>query len=201
MSKAKEIRCLEAKLKEHPNMMVIPTDKMNSYKVIDKEKYIKWVLDHLKTDAIEVSADKLVKIHEEGNELLSKLGNTLSEKEMGFVEEMLDSRAVPTPKLLIKDHKPMNEKGEYVMWLIVPATNFTAAFPKVGYLGIKNIFDQNGIDYSGSTITQASQLKMTLKKLIITKDKVTIISFDAVRMYPSIKYKFVRKVIKFFARN
>jgi hypothetical protein len=25
------------------------------------------------------------------------------------------------------------------------------------------------------------------------KDKVTIISFDAVRMYPSIKYKFVKK--------
>jgi hypothetical protein len=65
MSKAKEIQCLEAKLKEHPNMMVIPTDKMNSYKVINKEKYIEWVLDHLKTDAIEVSADKLVKIHEE----------------------------------------------------------------------------------------------------------------------------------------
>jgi hypothetical protein len=181
--------------------MVIPTYKMNSYKVIDKEKYIEWVLDHLKTDAIEVSADKLIKIHEEGNELLSKLGNTLSEKEMDFVEEMLDSRAVPTPKLLIKDHKPMNEKGEYMMRLIVPATNFTVAFPKVGYLGIKNIFDQNGIDYSGSTITQASQLKMTLKKLSIMKDKVTIISFDAVRMYPSIKYKFVRKAVKFFVRN
>jgi hypothetical protein len=36
-------------------MMVIPTDNMNSYKVIDKEKYIEWVLNHLKTDAIEVS--------------------------------------------------------------------------------------------------------------------------------------------------
>jgi hypothetical protein len=31
---------------------------------------------------------ELVKIHEEGNELLCKLGNTLSEKETGFVEEM-----------------------------------------------------------------------------------------------------------------
>jgi hypothetical protein len=182
-------------------MMVIPTDKTNSYKVIDKEKYIEWVLDHLKTDAIEVSMDKLIKIHKEGNELLSKLGNTLSEKEMSFVEEMLDSRAVPTPKLLIKDHKPMSKKGKYVTRLIVPATNFTAAFPKVGYLGIKNIFDQNGLDYSGSTIIQASQLKTALKKLNITKDKVTINLFDAVRMYPSIKYKFVRKAVNFFARN
>jgi hypothetical protein len=120
---------------------------------------------------------------------------------MGFIEEMLDSRAVPTPKLLINNHKPMNNKGEYMMQLIVPATNFTAAFPKVGYLGIKNILDQNGINYSESTITQASQLKTTLKKLNITKDKVTIILFDTVKMYPSIKYKFVRKAVKFFARN
>ncbi len=81
MSKAKEIRRLEARLKEHPDMMVIPTNKTNSYKVINKEKYIKWVLDHLKTDAIEVSADKLVKIYEEGNELLSKLlGNTVRKR-------------------------------------------------------------------------------------------------------------------------
>jgi hypothetical protein len=80
MSKAKEIRHLEAKLREHPNMMVIPTDKTNSYKVIDKEKYIEWVLDHLKTDVIEVSADKLVRLHEEGNELLSKLGNTVRKR-------------------------------------------------------------------------------------------------------------------------
>jgi hypothetical protein len=42
---------------------------------------------------------------------------------------------------------------------------------------------------------------MTLEKLNITKDRVTIILFDAVRMYPSIKYKFVRKAVKFFARN
>jgi hypothetical protein len=47
-------------------MMVIPTDKTDSYKVIYKEKYTEWVLNHLKPDATEVSADKLVKIHEEG---------------------------------------------------------------------------------------------------------------------------------------
>jgi hypothetical protein len=75
------------------------------------------------------------------------------------------------------------------------------AFPKVGYLGIKNIFDQNGIDYSGWTIIQASQLKATLKKLNLMEDKVTIISFDAVRMYPSIKYKFVKKAIRYFEKD
>jgi hypothetical protein len=141
-NKVKEIQSLEAKLKEHLDRVVIPTDKTNSFKVIDKENYIKWVIGHLKIDVTEVSADKLVKIHKEGIKLLSTLGHTLSEKEMGFVEESLESRAVPTPKLLIKDHKPMNSKGEYMTRLIVPATNFTPAFPKVGYLGIKNIFDE-----------------------------------------------------------
>jgi hypothetical protein len=201
MNKVKEIHFLEAKLKEHLDRVMIPTDKTNSFKVVDKEKYSKWMLGHLKTDATEVSADMLVKIHEEGIKLLSTLGHMLSEEEMVFVEEALESRAVPTPKLLIKNHKPMNSKGEYMTRLIVPATNFTAAFPKVGYLGIKNIFDQNGVDYSGSTITQASQLKMTLEKLHLKRDNVTIISFDAVKMYPSIKYKFVRRAIKYFVGN
>jgi hypothetical protein len=73
-NKMKEIRHLEAKLKEHLNRVVIPTNKTNSYKVVDNEKYIKWVLDHLKTDATEVSTDKLAKIHEEGIKLLSTLG-------------------------------------------------------------------------------------------------------------------------------
>jgi hypothetical protein len=63
-----------------------------------------------------------------------------------------------------------------------------------------NIFDQNGIDFSRSTIIQASQLKATLEKLNIMKDKVTIISFDAVKMYLSIKYKFVKKAIRYFAK-
>jgi hypothetical protein len=33
------------------------------------------------------------------------------------------------------------------------------------------------------------------------KNKVTIISFDPVRMYPSVKYKLVKKAIRYFARN
>ena len=47
-----------------------------------------------------------------------------------FIEETLKSRAVPTPKLLIKDHKDKDEEGNYPMRLIVLASNFTAAFPK-----------------------------------------------------------------------
>jgi hypothetical protein len=83
---------------------------------------------------------ELVKIHEEGNEQLCKLGNTLIEKETGFLEEMLDSRAVPTPKPLIKDHKPMNEKGELLTRLICPSNKFDSGVPKARIPGYQNHF-------------------------------------------------------------
>ena len=67
-------------------------------------------------------------------------------------------------KLLIKDHQKVDNKGEYPMQLVVPATNFTAAFPKAGYLGIKAIFDKNRIEYQKSTIIHAAQMeKLNIK--------------------------------------
>ncbi len=60
------------------------------------------------------------------------------------MKEVMGSRAVPTPKLLIKDHKAMNSKGKYMMRLIVLATNFTAEFhsgiPKGGIPGNQKHF-------------------------------------------------------------
>jgi hypothetical protein len=73
-----------------------------------------------------------VKINKEGIKLLSTLGHTLSKIEMGFMEEALESKEVPKPKLLIKDHKTITSKGKYVTRFIVPATNFSEAFLKVG---------------------------------------------------------------------
>jgi hypothetical protein len=37
---------------------------------------------------------------------------------------------------LIKDHKKADSKGNFPTRLVVPANNFTSAFPKLGYLGI-----------------------------------------------------------------
>jgi len=68
-------------------------------------------------------------------------------------------------------------------------------------LGIKNIFDKNDIEYLRSTIIQASQLKSRLKKLYLKESEVTIMSFDEVEMYPSIKYKLVKKAIDYFAKD
>lgn len=57
----------------------------------------------------------------------------------------ITSKAVPTPKELIKNHKKHNLNGEFSARLAVQATNFTAGFSKLGYLGhflcqTKNLF-------------------------------------------------------------
>ena len=43
-------------------------------------------------------------------EKLAKTKKIFSKNELKFMEESISSRAIPTPKLLIKDHKDRNEK-------------------------------------------------------------------------------------------
>ena len=52
-----------------------------------------------------------------------------------------------------------NKNGIFPTILIVPATNFTTGFPKLGYKGIKRIFDSNKVRYMKRTIIQAKDLK------------------------------------------
>ena len=59
---------------------------------------------------------------------------------------------------MIKDHIKPNTNGEFPTRLVIPATNFTATFAKVGYLGMKSILDNHQMDYKKYTIAQASQV-------------------------------------------
>ena len=81
----------------------------------------------------------------------------LSRDEKDFLKEGIESKAIPTGKLLIKDHK-QKKNGHFPTCLVIPATNFTATFSKLGYLALKNILDSNNIQYNKYTITQASNL-------------------------------------------
>ena len=61
--------------------------------------------------AKEVSADKLLLIFDDAFELLHDLEDILLMKERVFIEESLKMRAIPMPKLPIKDHKKADSKG------------------------------------------------------------------------------------------
>ena len=83
----------------------------------------------------------------------------MSKKEVGHINESLKTKAIPTPKLLIKDHKKLTSKGDFTTRLMIPSTNVSATFAKMDYLGLKNILEKNEINYTKFTIVKASQVK------------------------------------------
>ena len=125
----------------------------------------------------------------------------LSVKEEEFVRQLLATRAIPSPKLLIKDHKTINGNGEFPTRLVIPAANFTTTFSKIGYLVIKRCLDKGKVNYSRNSIIQASDLKETLEELGLKKEEVTITLVDAINMYPSIKVATLKKAVIFFCKE
>ena len=55
---------------------------------------------------------------------------------------MLTTQAIPHPRLLIKDQKPVNKKGGFPTRFSILAKNCTATFYKISYLGINNMLDK-----------------------------------------------------------
>ena len=54
---------------------------------------------------------KVVALFEDAKFLLDKVKTELSVQEEIFVRQSLATKAIPDPKLLIKDHKKIKEKG------------------------------------------------------------------------------------------
>ena len=117
------------------------------------------VKEHLKQLAIEINRGRVVEICEDAKELVDAIGLKMYKNEVGHINESLRTKSIPTPKLLIKDHKKLRGMGEFPTRLVIPATNFSATFAKVGYLGLKNILENNEINYTKFTIVQSSQVK------------------------------------------
>ena len=69
--------------------------------------------------------------------IVDAIGFKISKNELGHINELLKTKAIPTPKLLIKYHKRLKSMGEFPTRLVIPETNFLATFEKVGYLGLK----------------------------------------------------------------
>ena len=177
------------KLRTGTYLVLVPTDNTNSVKLIATTSYSNLVIQHLQKDAkltdlvFENKVKKNAIAYLEQNKLI------LLDQEYNYIRSTINKCAVPTIQLLIKDHKKGNNKnGNYFTRLVVPAKNFTAAFPYVGQQGIEKILNRNKIDHSRKSIIQASDLKQQLENPNIRKSKHTVISIDAEKMYPSIKF-------------
>ena len=48
----------------------------------------------------------------------------MSKNEVGNINESIKIKAIPTTKLLIKDHNKLTSMGEFLTRLVIPAANF-----------------------------------------------------------------------------
>ena len=183
------------------DLVVVPTDKTNSFRTMDVERYKMEIDKHLSKNAVAIERAKLTEIHDSCSDKLNELQELASDKELAFLDEKIRSKAIPQPKILIKDHKEPDSEGNFPTRLVVPATNFTAGFPKLGYMGIKSIFEENDVSFDSRTIIQASSLKANLEGLGLKQENCTIASVDAEAMYPSIKFSLIKKAVEYYARN
>ena len=110
--------------------------------MINIEYYKQWVSDYLQKAVDLVLHPKVMALFENANFLLEKAKTELSVQEEDVLRQLLATREIPSLKLLIKDHKNINDKEEFPTMLVIPAMNFTATLSKIGYLGIKRCLDK-----------------------------------------------------------
>jgi hypothetical protein len=78
---------------------------------------------------------KLIQVLDKANEPPESLEDVMSEDEYSFVKESLNSKVIPPPKLLIKDHKEINEDRNYPTRL-VPVLGETEVTPRESLRGL-----------------------------------------------------------------
>eukprot|EP00957_Ditylum_brightwellii_P037332 2825488-Ditylum_brightwellii.AAC.1 len=80
--------------------------------------------------AMPIKRAEIVKLHQDATTFALTLKEILNDDEFGYLMENINSRAIPEPQLLIKDHKKKKD-GQYPTRLVIPATNFAATFSKI----------------------------------------------------------------------
>eukprot|EP00957_Ditylum_brightwellii_P183494 13977360-Ditylum_brightwellii.AAC.1 len=143
----------------------------------------------------------IIKIHGEAEAFATKVQLMLTKNEQGFLQEGIASKAIPQPQLLVKDHKEPNDDGSFPTRLVIPATNFTATFSKLGYLGIKRVLDNNKVNYSRFPIIQALDLKEMLEELKVQRSDVTMMLLDIENMYPLVRLALIQNALTYYSQG
>eukprot|EP00957_Ditylum_brightwellii_P158478 12062905-Ditylum_brightwellii.AAC.1 len=138
---------------------------MRGCKMVETSQY--WGLErkYLTKSVEEIPRSEVVELHQKRENCVEKLSRSLLKGEGAFLWEGLNSKEIPQPQLLVKDHKDPDEAGFFPTRLVIPTTNFIATFSKIGYLGIKKALDENNVSCSKYTIVQSSDLKSRLEQL------------------------------------
>ena len=122
-------------LREDKENVVVPTDKTNRLVLVPTGDYADWTIKHLHKDAKTIQRSQLTEIYVQAKDYAERLRETtLSDGEYQYLRGTINKRAVPTPQLLVKDHKKKKE-GLFPTRLVIPAKKFYLGVPKPGLPG------------------------------------------------------------------
>eukprot|EP00957_Ditylum_brightwellii_P033218 2516839-Ditylum_brightwellii.AAC.1 len=120
-SKDKKLNNFFSKLAQASTDVVVPTDKTNGHCSVDLNNYISWVKQHMREAATPIRHQEIVKLHHPAISYAKQLEDLLSDSELAFLNEGINSRDIPKPQLPIKDHKK-HKGNHFPTHLVIPAT-------------------------------------------------------------------------------
>ena len=146
-------------LRKEKDWTLVPTDKTNGWIEMKVPTYVKEMMIHITKNCVEIDVSYLQEVETNAQDLMKKHKHLMESREANYLDQWIESKMVPTPRLLVKDHKEKNSEGKFPTRLLIPATNFTQCFAKIGYKIIKNEFDARNVQYNKHTLKQARCLK------------------------------------------
>ena len=130
-----------------------------------------------------------------------KKGNFgLSSQQERFVRQSLAAQVFLYHKTIIKNHKTINNKGEFPSKLVIHYTNFPAIFSKLYYLEKNKDYGQDKILTVTSHHIPSIWPEGKLEEIIINKDQVIITSINDIHIYRPIKLETIKKLMNLFSK-
>ena len=95
------------------------------------DDYVKDMCVHLHKYCTEIDNAHPIEVFTKCNELLEENTYLMMEGESSYLEGQINSKSIPSLRLLLKDHKDKGPNGRYPTRFIVSSKNFTQGFSKL----------------------------------------------------------------------
>jgi hypothetical protein len=133
--------------------------------------------------------------------IVDKIEDYCSDGEANFLKSWVKTKKIPSVRLSIKDHKPLQPNGCHPTRLIVSAHNFTQCLSKLASKSIECTFGCADVNFKRHTLKNLLALKQKLEEIDISRGEVTIVSLDIKDMYPQCCFKAVQDAVQYYAIN
>lgn len=91
----------------------VPTDNTNAHCLLPLNEYIDWCNKNLMKQAVPMDLAYLKEIKKQALDKRSEIENLISPSKYSYLRHTIKNKSIPTIKLLIKDHKPLDKNSEF----------------------------------------------------------------------------------------